>query len=129
MKIIVSTHQGKLYEDEVDYVICKGPDGEFGILNNHVPIICALPKGAIKMVLGNNELYLAIRNGMFEFNNNIANVIAQEAHIGRNLESAFEHLDFVQNERMEINKKTNVDFAQKEKEILENLRKTKAGSL
>lgn len=129
MKIIVSTHQGKLYDDEIDYVVVKGPNGEFGVLNNHIPIVCPINSGYLKLVLGNNELYLAVRNGVFEFKNNVATVIAQEAHIGRDKDSAFEHLDKISDERMEQNKKTNIDYTQKEKEILDNLRKAKVGQL
>ena len=35
MKIIVSTHQGKLYDEEVDYVVVNNnEDGEFAIMKN-----------------------------------------------------------------------------------------------
>lgn len=129
MKIVVSTHQGKLYDDEIDYVVVQGPNGEFGVLQNHVAVVCPLPTGVVKMVLGNNEVFLAVRNGIFEFKNNVATVIAQEAHVGRDKQSAFDHLDKIAHERLEQNKKTNIDYTQKEKEILDNLRKSKAGQL
>ena len=34
MKVVVSTHQGILYNEEVQYIVVKNTDGEFAILNN-----------------------------------------------------------------------------------------------
>ena len=129
MRICVSTHQGKLYDDEITYAVVKNEDGEFAIMKDHVPIVCVIPKGYVKLVVPEQELYLAVVNGTLQFNENVINIIAQGAHIGYTKESAQEHLDMARSERLELNRKTNVDFTQKEKEILDNLRKSKAGSL
>ncbi|MBS1477084.1 MAG: F0F1 ATP synthase subunit epsilon, partial [Acholeplasmatales bacterium] len=43
MKISVSTHQGKLYDDEITYAVIKNADGEFAIMKNHVPLVCVIP--------------------------------------------------------------------------------------
>ena len=129
MRICVSTHQGKLYDDEITYVVVKNEDGEFAIMKDHVPIVCVIPRGYVKLVVPNQEVFLAVVNGVLQFNDNVINVIAQGAHIGYSKDSAQEHLDTVRNERLELNRKTNVDFTQKEKEILDNLRRSKAGSL
>lgn len=129
MKIVVSTHQGKLYDEEVEYIVVKNHEGEFAILKDHVPLVAVIPTGYIKLVADKQELFLAIENGMLEYKNNYVTVIAQGAHIGRDKESAISHLETIRNERLESNRKVNADYAQKEKEILDNLRKTKAGSL
>lgn len=129
MRICVSTHQGKLYDDEITYAVVKNEDGEFAIMKDHVPIVCVIPRGYVKLVVPNQELFLAVVNGVLQFNDNVINVIAQGAHIGYSKDSAQEHLDTVRNERLELNRKTNVDFTQKEKEILDNLRRSKAGNL
>ena len=129
MKISVSTHQGKLYDDEITYAVIKNADGEFAIMKNHIPLVCVIPDGYIKLVVPGQELYLAIINGMLEFKENIITVIAQGAHIGYLKESALEHLESIRSERLESNRKANIDFTQKEKELLDNIRTTKAGSL
>lgn len=129
MKISVSTHQGKLYDDEITYAVIKNADGEFAIMKNHIPLVCIIPDGYIKLVVPGQELYLAIINGMLEFKENIITVIAQGAHIGYSKESALEHLESIRSERLESNRKANIDFTQKEKELLDNIRTTKAGSL
>lgn len=129
MKVIVSTHQGKLYDEVVDYVVVKNTDGEFAILANHVPVVAVITTGYIKLVLDKAELYLAVENGMLEFVNNQVQIIAQNAHIGRDRDSAIKYLQEIQKECLNKNRRENVDYTQKEKEIHDNLRKANAGSL
>ena len=45
--LIVSTHQGKLFDEICDYVQVKSKSGEFGILPNHVPMITSFEYGFI----------------------------------------------------------------------------------
>lgn len=129
MKVIVSTHQGKLYDEVVDYVVVKNTDGEFAILANHVPVVAVITTGYIKLVLDKAELYLAVENGMLEFVNNQVQIIAQNAHIGRDRDSAIKYLQEIQKECLNKNRRENVDYTQKEKEIHDNLRKANVGSL
>lgn len=129
MKICVSTHQGKLYDDEITYAVVKNDDGEFAIMKNHMPLVCVIPNGYVKLVVERQEVYLAVINGMLEFKDNIINVIAQGAHIGYSKDSALEHLQSVRNERLELNRKANVELTQKEKELIKSIRMSKAGNL
>ena len=129
MRITISTHQGKLYDEEIDYIVCKNEDGEFAILKNHAPIIATLQIGTIKMVLGDQSLYVAINNGMLEFKDNHANVIAQGAFVGREVESARVHLNEFIEERLEKNRKATVEMTQKERDLYNNIKKTGAGNL
>ena len=129
IKLIVSTHQGKLFDEVCDYVLVKSKKGEFGILPNHVPTITSLEEGFIKFVKDKNELYLCIYNSVLEFNNNILTVLAQEAHVGESMESAKGYLEEVRKERLEKNRETEIEFTTGEKELLDNIRKAKAGNL
>ncbi|MDE6946959.1 MAG: ATP synthase F1 subunit epsilon [Anaeroplasmataceae bacterium] len=129
MKIVVSTHQGVLYDEEVEYIVAHNQDGEFAILKGHVPVIAVIDTGYVKLVKDENEFFVAIVNGIIEFHNNIANVLAQEAHIGKDKESAQQHLEEFRQERLNQNRKEQVDFTQKEKELRDHLRNAKAGQL
>lgn len=130
MRIVVSTHSGNLYDDIVDYVVVHSQaDGEFAVMTDHVPIVSVLDEGYIKLVKDKDEFFVSVVSGIFEFNNNEAVVLVQEAHIGRSAESAKAHLDKVRAERVERNKQESVDFSQKEKELHENLKKAQAGHL
>lgn len=129
MKIVVSTHQGNLYNEEVDYVVVRNDEGEFAIMKDHIPVVAVINEGYIKLVRGQDEFYVVIISGIAEFHDNVISVLAQEAHIGKDKDSAKEHLNQIRTERLEKNRKEQVDFTQKEKELREHLRTTKAGHL
>lgn len=130
MKLTVVTPQGELYNEEIDYVVVTSKmNGEFAILKGHIPIISTIDTGYVKMVKGEQHLFTVIINGVVEHNNDIVNVIAQEAHVGLSKDSAMDHLNEVREERLRENKRRNVDFAKAERELKENVKKAKAGKL
>ena len=130
MKIVVSTHQGVLYNEEVDYVVVHSDaDGEYAVLKDHVPVVSVMDTGYVKLVKGKDEFYVVIQSGIFEFKDNEAVVLVQEAIIGRTAEAAKENLEAIRKERLERNRKESTDFTQMEKELRENIKKSGAGSL
>jgi F-type H+-transporting ATPase subunit epsilon len=130
MIISVVTPRGELYKEEVDYVVVTSKmNGEFAIMKNHIPIISTIDTGYVKIVRDEKELYTVVLNGVVEFQNNICNVIAQEAHVGMNKVSAMDHLNTVREERIQENKRRNVDFLLAEKELKKGIKESKAGNL
>ncbi len=130
MRIVVSTHQGVLYNEEVDYVVVHSDtDGEYAVLKDHVPVVSVMDTGYVKLVKGKDEFYVVIQSGIFEFNNNEAVVLVQEAIIGRTAEAAKENLEKIRKERLEKNRQESTDFTQMEKELRENIKKSGAGQL
>jgi F-type H+-transporting ATPase subunit epsilon len=130
MKISVTTPHGELYNEDIDYVVITSKmNGEFAIMKDHIPIISSIDTGYVKMVRGEQELYTVIINGVVEFSNNNVAVIAQEAHVGMNKDSAMDHLETVRKERLEENKRRNVDFAKAERELKKNVKEAKAGHM
>lgn len=128
MKISVVTPHGELYNEDIDYVVVSSKmNGEYAILNDHIPIISSIDIGYVKMVRGEKELYTVVINGVVEHSNNIINVIAQEAHVGLSKDSALDHLNTVREERIAENKRRNVDFAKAERELKKNIKDAKAG--
>ncbi len=130
MKISVVTPRGDLYNEAVDYVVVTSQmNGEFAIMKDHIPIISSIDTGYIKMVTGEKEMFTVIINGIVEHQNNIVNVIAQEAQVGLNKVDAMNQLDKVRKERIEENKRRSVDFFQAESDLKKNVQKAKAGNL
>ncbi len=130
MQIIVVTPAGKLYDEQVDYVVvASNATGQFAIMKNHTPIISTVDRGYVKMVKGDQDMVTVLLNGVVEYSNNIVNVIAQEAHIGYTEQSAMEHLLSVRKERLEENKRRSIDFGKAEKELAENIQKAKASKV
>ncbi|MCR5350016.1 MAG: F0F1 ATP synthase subunit epsilon [Acholeplasmatales bacterium] len=130
MRIICSTHQGNVYNDEVDYVVVHNKeDGEFAVMNDHVPIISVMGSGFIKLVRGKDEFYVVITSGIFEFHDNIATVLCQEAQIGRSKDSAYKNLSDIRHERSEINKTEATESTKMEQDLYENIKNSGAGNL
>ena len=74
-------------------------------------------------------MFLCLQSAVLEFSNNVFTVLAQEAHIGRDMQSAAKYLEEIRKERLEKNRQIETDLAMNEHELLENIKKTKAGNL
>ena len=129
IKLVVRTHQGKLFDEICDHIVVKERDGEFAIFPNHVSVITSFEEGFIKFVSNEHTLYLAVCSAVVEFSNNVATVLAQEAHVGETMESAKLFLEEVRKERLEKNRETEAELAAGEKDLLDNIKKAKAGNL
>ena len=71
MLLEIITPEEKLFEGEVTYVKFPGTDGEFGVLNNHAPIISTLTKGTIEVTdINNLKNSFEINGGVIELKNN-----------------------------------------------------------
>lgn len=130
MKIVVSTHQGVLYDETIDYVVVHDQDdGEYAIMENHIPVVSVMEEGFLKLVRGSDELFVIIISGILEFHDNFCTVTVQEAQAGKTLESTKIHLAEIRKERLEKNRKESTDFTEKEKELREHIKRSKAGRL
>lgn len=77
MILEIITPENKLFEGEVTSVKFPGTDGEFGVLNNHAPIISTLTKGKIIVTDENNKVSdFEINGGVIEMQNNKIIVLA-----------------------------------------------------
>ena len=130
MRVVVATHQGYQFNDEVDYVLVHDSlAGEFTIMENHIPVVSVMDEGYLKVVRGEDIFYVVVISGVLQFQDNNVRVLVQEAHVGRTPESAKEHLEAVRKDRLEKNRKMSTDFTQKEMELAENIKKSGAGSV
>lgn len=129
MRFKVLTQQGKTYQDEIEYVIVKNQEGELAILKDHIPIILHVLDGYLKFVQDKNETFLVVEQAVVEFKDNLLTVLALEAQIGQTLEKAKEAFDNMKKEKLELTKKENIDFSKQERELKENIMKSKAGQL
>ena len=78
MTLEIITPEKQLFKDEVISVKLPGTDGEFGILNNHAPIISTLTKGTIIVTNKDNEQKdFEINGGVIEMLNNKIIVLAE----------------------------------------------------
>lgn len=130
MKIVISTHKGVIYNDEIEYFVIKNDEGEFAILKDHTPVISVISSGYVKIVRETNiDYYYILINGLLEFSNNNATILAQEAINGETYEAAKKELERVRTERIEIIKRSNTDYTKLEHELRKNIKASKAGRL
>ena len=109
IQIIVATPKGELLNKEVDSIVASGDTGQVGILTNRLPLLMKITKGFVK-VNSDETLYVGIVNGVIDFKDNIATVIAQTAAIGTSEENAFEIIEKNDLLIKQSNKQKNVDF-------------------
>lgn len=130
MKIVVSTHKGVLYNDEIEYFVIKNDEGEFAILKDHTPVISVISSGYVKIIReAGVEYYYVLINALLEYSNNNATILAQEAINGETYESARKELERVRTERVEQIKNSNVDYTKLEQDLRKNIKASKAGRL
>mgnify|MGYP006117080247 FL=1 len=77
MILEIITPEKEVFKGEVTSVKFPGTDGEFGVMNNHAPIISTLTKGVIVVTdETNNNQNFDINGGIIEIQNNKIIVLA-----------------------------------------------------
>jgi F-type H+-transporting ATPase subunit epsilon len=130
MKISIVTPDGELYNETVNSIIVSASNnGDYAILNDHLPIISTIDTGYIKLAQDNLIYYVVVINGVVENHHNMITVIAQDAFIGDSKESAMENLMEIRKNRIEENRERNIELAKAEKELQKQIKQTGAGHL
>lgn len=128
IKIIVATPKGELVNQEVDSIVIDGDTGQLGVLTNRLPLLTKVSKGYVK-VNSDETFYIAILNGVVDFKDNVATVIAQIADLGKSIEEAFKAIEDKIENIKKLNKQKTVDFVGAEKELMRNIKEIKAAHL
>ena len=79
MHLKIITHDKIVFDEDVTEIYTKGVDGEFGILKDHVPVMCALDVGVTKAVNGDNVQMFTTMGGIFQFKDNEALILTDTA--------------------------------------------------
>jgi len=127
MTFKVLTQLGETHQDTVEYAVIKNQDGEIAILKDHVPILLHVYDGYIKFVQSKQEIFMVLEQAIVEFKKNELTILALEAQVGKTLEKAQQAFDQRKKDKLELTKKENVDFSKLERELRENIKKSKSG--
>lgn len=68
MKVSIVSPEEAIWEGEAELVIARSPEGEFGIMHNHIPFLAALVPGAVTVVSGSNREVFLVTGGFLEAN-------------------------------------------------------------
>lgn len=82
----ITTHQKTIFESDVKEIYSKSTVGEFGILPNHVPMMCPLEICVTKVVLEHEVLFFAIMGGIFQLKGNNAVILTPAAESGSDID-------------------------------------------
>tara|TARA_B100000902_G_scaffold70982_1_gene76560 strand:- start:10699 stop:10935 length:237 start_codon:yes stop_codon:yes gene_type:complete len=78
MFLEIITPEKNLYTGKVNSIILPGIDGQFGILENHAPIISILIKGVITITENNEKIKkFEIDGGVIEMKNNHTTILVE----------------------------------------------------
>lgn len=129
VKLIVVTPKGELINDDFNIVVAKSDQGEVGILQNRLPIILKITDGFVRGEKEKETVCFAISKGVLDNVNNTVTVVAEEACLGETVEEAKNNL---QNQRDSLklnNKLTKIDLMKAEKDLLQNIKESKASQV
>jgi F-type H+-transporting ATPase subunit epsilon len=130
MHISIVTPDGELYKEKVNSIIVSSSNnGDYEILPNHVPIVSTIDTGYIKLCQDQLVYFVVVINGIVENHHNEIRVIAQDAYIGKSKEKAMNNLEQIRKDRINENKKRNIELAKAEKELQKQIKQTGAGQL
>lgn len=65
-RLEIVTPDRKFYEDNIESLVIKTPEGEIGILANHIPMVAAIAIGPIKIYHDGKCLEAAVTSGYLE---------------------------------------------------------------
>src|SRR3990170_4823688 len=68
MQVAVVSPEEAVWEGEAELVIARSPEGEFGIMHNHIPFLAALVPGAVTVVSGSTRESFLVTGGFLEAN-------------------------------------------------------------
>lgn len=75
----ITTHEKVVFDSDVDEIYSKGMNGEFGILPNHIPFMCALDIGVTRVVIDGKTDCFTTMGGIFQLKDNQALILTPVA--------------------------------------------------
>lgn len=79
MKVKIITHEKVVFDGEADEIIAKSTEGEFGILENHVPCMRVLEICVAKIIKNGEVQLFTVMGGVLQFKNNEALILTDIA--------------------------------------------------
>jgi len=79
IKVSIVTPELKIYEGEAGYIGIPSVSGGLGILPGHLPIMCFLDIGIVKIMNEKETIFIAVCRGYIQFVRDNANIITEAA--------------------------------------------------
>src|ERR671915_892942 len=66
MDVTIVSPVKRVWQGEADMVVARSPEGEFGIMNGHIPFLAALVPGRVRVVSGGDSEEYFLPGGFLE---------------------------------------------------------------
>jgi F-type H+-transporting ATPase subunit epsilon len=64
--VSIVSPENEVWRGDADLVVARSPEGEFGIMNGHVPFLAALVPGRVRVVSGSDSEEFFVPGGFLE---------------------------------------------------------------
>lgn len=66
MQVSIVSPEQEVWRGDADLVVARSPEGEFGIMQGHIPFLAALVPGRVAVVSGNDREEFFVPGGFLE---------------------------------------------------------------
>lgn len=122
---IVSAHE-EIFSGTAEVVVVPLVSGEVGIYPRHTPLLAPIKSGEVKLKTGDNEQYFYVSGGVLEVQPHVVTVLADTAVRAGDLEEAEAQAAKERAEKAMKDKKSDVDYAKAQAELVEAMAQLKA---
>ena len=82
MQLKIITHERIVFDGEADELVIQTPNGQMGILKDHIPMTTVLDVGVTKAKVGDKEKFFATMGGVFQLKDYIATILTDVCEDG-----------------------------------------------
>ena len=79
MKLEIITSKKCITEDNVDFISMEGPDGSFGILSGHMPLLAELKIAPLLFRKGQDTGFVAVMGGIVKVLSDAVTIVTEDA--------------------------------------------------
>jgi len=79
MKLEIITPKKAIQEDNVDFVSMEGPDGSFGVLPGHIPLLAELKIAPLLFRKGQGAEFVAVMGGIVKVLSDVVTIVTEDA--------------------------------------------------
>jgi F-type H+-transporting ATPase subunit epsilon len=85
---LISPERTVLHLDEVQHVLLPAENGELGVLPGHMPLVCSLGIGRIRVDLEGGSIELAVSGGYVHLYGDVITILAETAELADEIDVA-----------------------------------------
>jgi F-type H+-transporting ATPase subunit epsilon len=126
MHIDIVSAEEEIYSGTCEMVFAPLETGEVGVMPRHAPLLARMKPGEVRVRKGKEELLFVVSGGLLEIQPHVVTVLADTAVRARDLDEANALEAKKRAEDALKNKKTDMDYARAQAELMEAVAQLRA---